>query len=240
MTDAQGAGAAAEGQEATGQRSIDTRSGGAGGSMPKAPDLSPMLAETGERVQAVLDATDRAAEEILDNAKAEAQRYVRETHSRAERLTKERLDRISSLTEELLSQTSSIQKQAQTLSEVLDRSVARLAEDLGIDEERPGGTAGVAAPAPSSMGEEEIGGTTEEPLAGELSAEKPARSGRLFGRRKRSDSGQPSDGARLVALQMKVAGEDDEAIAQRLKDEFGIGDPAPILELIDSEEGVRS
>jgi hypothetical protein len=40
----------------------------------------------------------------------------------------------------------------------------------------------------------------------------------------------PSDGARLLAAQMAVAGSSREEIETRLRDEFGIQDAAPILD----------
>jgi hypothetical protein len=49
---------------------------------------------------------------------------------------------------------------------------------------------------------------------------------------KRSSKGEVSEGLRIVTTQMSVAGANREEIAARLKDEFGIADPEPILKSI--------
>jgi len=45
-----------------------------------------------------------------------------------------------------------------------------------------------------------------------------------------SADGEATDGARLLALQLSVAGTDEEAIERRLREDFGIADPAPIID----------
>jgi hypothetical protein len=44
-----------------------------------------------------------------------------------------------------------------------------------------------------------------------------------------SESGEVSEGLRLLTTQMTVAGADRDEIAERLHDEFGVTDPEPIL-----------
>lgn len=220
-------------------------------------DLSPMLSATSERVQAVLDATDRAAEEILDSARAEAQKYVKETHGRAERLTRERLERISTLTEEVLSQTANIQRQADALAKVLEKSVADLGRELGVDQPvvKPAGSpAGGAAQSQGKPESQRAGTTSDVVPSAEQKEEVPTAAeeasaggaGRLFGRRRKrfgsgnaSEEKRVSDGARLVALQMRVAGEEDDAIVLRLREEFGVRDPQPILQSLAEEAPAR-
>jgi hypothetical protein len=46
---------------------------------------------------------------------------------------------------------------------------------------------------------------------------------------KASGNGKVSEGLRLLTTQMAVAGAGRDEIAERLRDEFGVRDPAPIL-----------
>ncbi len=63
-----------------------------------------------------------------------------------------------------------------------------------------------------------------EPPAGSVPPQRPAAQPRVPG------GGTPSDGARLLAAQMAVAGSSREEIETRLREEFGIHDAAPILD----------
>jgi hypothetical protein len=66
----------------------------------------------------------------------------------------------------------------------------------------------------------------DKPAPKRLKSEPAARPAR------KSAKGDVSEGLRIVTTQMSVAGADREEIAARLKDEFGIADPAPILKSV--------
>ena len=215
--------------------------------------LTPMLESTSGRVQEVLRATDLAAEEILRSAQADAQRYVEEARLRAERLTHDRMDRIASLTEDLMAQAGTIHRQAQDLRVALSQTLTKLSEELGIERPLDGRTAAepdapAAAPAgdapavspapavPAPAPEASVSDDGSIPTTGTPSDGEPqSLLGRLSRKRRRGDSEESLDDARVAIVQMLASGESRDRIEQRLRDEFGIDDPSTVFATPSSE-----
>jgi vacuolar-type H+-ATPase subunit H len=186
---------------------------GAGGEKPaEGNEALSLISSTNKEVQEVLEAAEDAAEKIREEARAEARRLIEESRRRVEGVTNEQMDRVSEMTEQVLGELSAVQDHLETLRNAFDQSLQTMNADLGGDQ-----TAVWDSRNGALEGDEE-------------SAELRARLGR---RRKTVPAKEPegiSEGARLLALQQLMAGVDAEVIEHRLRNEFGIKDPKPILE----------
>lgn len=179
-----------------------------------------LRATTAERLEAIVEAAERAAEGVIDDAEAQARRYLAEAQTEADRLAKGRTAELSDLVETLLGQALSLRREAESLQATLEEARARI--------DGPGEVA-LAAPAePEEIREPESEEEPEASPAPRLRAvvfeEAPAD---LAGTR-RSDAA----GARLLATQMAISGSSREEIAHRLRSGFAIEDTDAILDAI--------
>jgi cell division septum initiation protein DivIVA len=173
-----------------------------------------LRATTAERLEAIVEAAERAAEGVIDDAEAQARRYLTQARADADRIADRRMEDVSHLIDALLGQAASLQREAERMQTVLEEAKFR------IDPEQP-----VEA-------EEEEAPKREEPSP-------PQEAPRL---RAVAQSGEPAPapeakkpdaaGARLLATQMAVSGSSREEIAQRLRNRFEIEDTTPILDAI--------
>jgi cell division septum initiation protein DivIVA len=177
-------------------------------------EVSSLIARTNKEVQQVLESADDAAEKIRQEARAEARQFIDDARRRAESVTNEQMHRVSDMTEHVLDELSGVKQQLKTLRGAFDQAMKTMSADLGVEEtevwERQGNGAVGADEEPSDM---------------------RARLGRR--RAKMVPAQEPegiSEGARLLALQQLTAGVDADVIEKRLKKEFGIENPKPILE----------
>jgi vacuolar-type H+-ATPase subunit H len=191
------------------QTEVDTDSGaGSGGG-----EVSTLINRTNKEVRQVLESADEAADKIRAEARAEARQFVDDARRRAEGVTSEHLDRVSKLTEQVLGELTGVQQQLESLRGAFDHAITTMAAEID-------GEAGQVW-------------DTQQNGAPEVEEDSELRT-RLGRRRQRKAAHQEpegiSEGARLLALQQLMAGVDADVIEQRLKSEFGIEDPRPILQ----------
>jgi cell division septum initiation protein DivIVA len=178
-----------------------------------------LRATTAQRLEAIVEAAERAAEGVIDDAEAQARRYLAQARVEADRLGANRIDEVSDLVESLLGQALSLRQEAERLQRTLEEARARFDGREDDDEFQP--------PADDEEVEE-----PQEVQAPRLRAvigdeERPPEAGT------RSDSA----GARLLATQMAISGSSREEIAHRLRNGFEIEDADAILDAILGPEG---
>jgi hypothetical protein len=172
------------------------------------------MSSVGERVETVLEAAERAAADIRKDAEQWAQRHMEETRRRADELAAQRVQELSSITDDLLSRAQAVARQSDDLINALD-SASRRALKVPLRRQEDG----------NREPEEDAKAQPDTPPKESAPAEAEPQ-----GAQTRPAPARVSDGARLLATQMAVAGSDRDTIASRLRDEFGIGDPSAILD----------
>lgn len=166
-----------------------------------------LRATTAERLEAIVEAAERAAESVIDDAEAQARRYLAQARAEAERAVDDRFGEVSELIDSLLGQAVSLRQEAERLQAALEAAKARFeGEDSRQPSDRPSRP---EAPRLRAVGE---GG-------GERGLGEDAR---------RTDA----SGARLLATQMAVSGSSREEIELRLRNGFQIEDADAILDAI--------
>jgi cell division septum initiation protein DivIVA len=174
---------------------------------------------TAERLEAIVEAAERAAEGVIDDAEAQARRYLAQAKAEADRLAEGRNNELSDLIETLLGQALSLRREAEALQATLEEARGRI----------EGGAEATDFEPPPVEAEFEEPEAPEAPTAPRLRAvaseEAPASVG---GAGQRSDAA----GARLLATQMAISGSSREEIAHRLRSGFEIEDADAILDAI--------
>ena len=163
-----------------------------------------LRAGTAERLEAIVEAAERAAESVIDDAETQARRYLAQARTEADRIATGQLSDLSELSgliDALLGQAVSLRREAERLQETLEGAKTQL---QGGGEPEPPRLRAVTHPEPR-----------EAPPA-------PSAGGR------RSDAA----GARLLATQMAVSGSSREEIDRRLRNGFEIEDTKAILDAI--------
>jgi cell division septum initiation protein DivIVA len=181
------------------------------GDFPK--NQKDLRATTAERLEAIVEAAERAAESVIDDAEAQARRYLAQAQAEANRAGDRRLADLSVTIDALLGQAASLQREAERMQAVLEEAKLR------IDPE--GSPAAVEeAPEPEGLSPVEDGPRLRA-VPGAEEAEPAA-------------DPKPADaaGARLLATQMAVSGSSREEIETRLRNRFEIEDTSPILDAI--------
>jgi len=172
-----------------------------------------LRATTAERLEAIVEAAERAAEGVIDDAEAQARRYLAQARTEADRLTEVLILELSQLIDGLLGRADSLRREAEQLQRSLEEAKFR------IDPEQPGAPSGeVLAPV-------EPAPQPEVPrLRAVAEAEQPgsAPDSRAAG----------AAGARLLATQLAVSGSSREEIEDRLRNRFEIEDTSAILDAI--------
>lgn len=176
-----------------------------------------LRATTAERLEAIVEAAERAAEGVIDDAEAQARRYLAQAQAEADRLAGDRTAELSDLIDTLLGQALSLRREAERLQATLEEARDRIEGPARSDE-----------PALAEIEEPEEHQEPEIPVAPRLRAvvfeEAPAGDEGV----KRSDAA----GARLLATQMAISGSTREEIAHRLRNGFEIEDADAILDAI--------
>jgi hypothetical protein len=189
-----------------------------------------LRATTAERLEAIVEAAERAAESVIDDAESQARRYLAQAQAEADRLAESRATELSDLIETLLGQALSLRREAESLQATLEEARGRIyGEDEPVEPESE-----PELEAPDGLGEdlEEI--EPERPAPPRLRAVglEGSPAGEVGGRR--SDAA----GARLLATQMAISGSSREEIAHRLRNGFEIEDADAILDaILGPEEG---
>lgn len=181
-----------------------------------------LRATTAERLEAIVEAAERAAESVIDDAEAQARRYLAQAQAEADRLAENRTTELSDLIDTLLGQALSLRREAESLQATLEDARARIDGQGGANE---------SAPAPVEEPEEMD--EPEAPAAPRLRAVVFEEAQVAEEGAKRSDAA----GARLLATQMAISGSSREEIAHRLRNGFEIEDADAILDaILGSEE----
>jgi hypothetical protein len=167
-----------------------------------------LRADTAERLEAIVEAAERAAESVIDDAEKQARRYLAQARVEAERMTAGGAGDLGDLVDTLLSQAISLRQEAERLQATLEEAKQRI-EPGGLREPRePTEPREVEAPRLRVVAVEDAPAPEPEQ--------------------------RPSDapGARLLATQMAVSGSSREEIAERLRNGFEIEDTDAILDAI--------
>lgn len=174
-----------------------------------------LRADTAERLEAIVEAAERAAESVIDDAEAQARRYLAQAQAEAERMGAGRVDELGDLVDTLLAQAVSLREEAERLQATLEAARERLGGDAGSSpgmperqERREAPRLRAVAPEPAPPAEPESPEPEPEP--------------------RRPDA----PGARLLATQLAVSGSSREEIAKRLRNGFEIEDTDAILDAI--------
>lgn len=168
--------------------------------------------DTAERLEAIVEAAERAAENVIDDAEAQAQRYLAQARTEADRASAGRLGELSDLIDTLLGQAASLRLEAERLQATLEDARSRL--DPG-----PGPAQGQASAAAERSREAQA--PRLRAVAPDERPEQPAAGAR-----------GDAAGARLLATQLAVSGSSREEIEDRLRSRFEIEDTEAILDAI--------
>jgi vacuolar-type H+-ATPase subunit H len=179
-----------------------------------------LRADTAERLEAIVEAAERAAEGVIDDAEKQARRYLAQARVEADRRSEGRMEELSGLVDTLLGQAISLRQEAERLQATLEAARARI--DGEDPAPAPRAEEQVAAPRLRAVDSPEAPAVA--PPAVEPAAEPDVR---------RADAG----GARLLATQLAVSGSSREEIAERLRNGFEIEDADAILDAILGPEG---
>jgi cell division septum initiation protein DivIVA len=172
-----------------------------------------LRADTAERLEAIVEAAERAAEGVIDDAEAQARRYLAQARAEADRLAESRVSGLPDLIDSLLAQATSLRQEAERLQATLEEARVR------IDAAEP-------------REEAEPTGSEEEPAVPRLRAVAEDESLATTILRHEEDKRADAAGARLLATQMAVSGSSREEIEQRLRNRFEIEDTDAILDAI--------
>ncbi|HET7417311.1 MAG TPA: hypothetical protein VFJ61_06780 [Solirubrobacterales bacterium] len=167
-----------------------------------------LRAATAERLEAIVEAAERAAEGVINDAEAQARLYLAQARAESEQAANGRVAELGDLVDSLLDQAVSLRQEAERLQATLEEAQSRLGGGGVADN-------GNVAPSPEP----------QKPRLRAIDAEeRPA----PLPERNRSDA----TGARLLATQMAVSGSSREEIESRLRERFQIEDTNAILHAI--------
>ncbi|HET8566623.1 MAG TPA: hypothetical protein VFL77_09135 [Solirubrobacterales bacterium] len=171
-----------------------------------------LRADTAERLEAIVEAAERAAEKVIDDAEAQARRYLAQARAEADRAPAARPGELSDLVDALLGQATSLRLEAERLQATLEDARSRLDPGSGPAQEQAG--------APADRSREAQAPRLRAVAPGEGPEQSPA-GGR-----------GAAAGARLLATQLAVSGSSREEIEGRLRSRFEIEDTKAILDAI--------
>lgn len=169
-----------------------------------------LRATTAERLEAIVEAAERAAEGVIDDAEAQARRYLAQARAEADRLAEDRVAELADLVDSLLGQAIALRQEAERLQATLEEARSRIEGDERAPEREPD---------PVEHREEE----PEAPRLRAVEHDEPAEAG---------DRRTDAAGARLLATQMAVSGSSREEIELKLRNGFQIEDTDAILDAI--------
>jgi DivIVA domain-containing protein len=185
----------------------------------------PVASAASSQVQRILEAAETTADQLRADAGDEAREHVHRVSTAAREL----LERLGAMHDELGSMMDRLREEAGRLSaelRTLERDVVELAPPVEEDEDpepEPEPEPVAVEPEPQPAPEEPVEGTPE-------TAAGKARSKR--GRAKPEPQAKPDDeeAARLVALDMALAGTPRDETEQYLAEHYTLADPGAILD----------
>jgi hypothetical protein len=172
-----------------------------------------LRATTAERLEAIVEAAERAAEGVIDDAEVQARRYLAQARDEADRVAEGRVAELSDLVDSLLGQAAVLSREAERLQASLEAAKTSMeGAERSQRPERPEGPPGEEAAGPVPPLLRAVGEPEPDPMEGA----------------RRNDAA----GARLLATQMAVSGCSREEIELRLRNGFEIDDAEAILDAI--------
>jgi hypothetical protein len=192
-----------------------------------------LLDHAAKLLDKVVDAAGRAEQEIRAESEALHPPSRPGAGGSGERI-------VADLTGTLLERAKGLREDAEELSRILERARLCLTDAEAPSPSTPQGRARGQAPSePPAAGETAADGSAK-PVAAGIATEAVAAGvepsgGRFVGKAARvrqpqnASTGRVSDGVRLIAIQMAVAGSSAEEIGEHLRREFHIADPSGIL-----------
>ena len=200
----------------------------------------------GTRVESVLDAAERAAAGIREDAQEWASRYLDESRRKADELASERIKEISTLTDTLISRARAVAQQSDELLSALDDAGRRMMDNSRPARWVPRGSSDAphppqpapsepsppaqAPPPPADQGRAPCPPPAPSPPPTQVERPPHERAPAPQPVEPARSSGRVSEGARMLATQMAVAGSTRDEISWRLREEFGIQDASAILD----------
>lgn len=188
--------------------------------------------ELGERVRAIVAAAESMAAAVRADADSYAQQRRREADAEAERRVREATERAEELVSARLAQVRELSEDvARTLREAAERAT----REFG------GGTAGEGGRSPAGVQAEPGPDEEEHPMAEQVRPLRPPGEPGPRPMRNIAAAHMPRpeaeqlDDARLVALQMAVAGRSRDEVEAHLRSAFDVPDPQPILDHVFAE-----
>lgn len=169
------------------------------------------MTEATRRIQDIIDDANRQAGQIIVNAEVEARKYAASVKEQTDREAAEYAKAMAALSDSLITQAEALSRESQRL-------LAEIGEREVFEAESTTETA-IFEPEWERVPVHEEIGPVEPRLRSEQTQEPDS-------------SPQYSAGARLLATQMAVAGSTRSDIHDRLVNDFGIGDPNPLLDSI--------
>ena len=151
----------------------------------------------------IVEAAEKAAAGIIEDAETQAHRYIEQSREQSDGLAEQRIEAISEVTDSLLRQSEVVKSQSDDLILALDEARSQI--DAPQRQDLEAGPTEATGPRSVPSGAPPAD-AVERPKA------------------------KVSEGARILATQMAVAGSDRAEIEHRLRNEFGIEDAAPILD----------
>jgi len=186
---------------------------------------------------AVRSDADQYAAERRREADAEAERRLREASEQADALLAERLSRISDLSDRIMERAEAVLDRLESAEQVRGQLI-ELTRALGDTAER---IAGEVRGERSEVREPEPESEAEHPMADQVRPLRPP-SEQVRPLRPvppahvpREDPDTRLDDARLVALQMAVAGRTRDEVGAHLRQAFDVRNPDPILDHVFAE-----
>jgi vacuolar-type H+-ATPase subunit H len=170
-----------------------------------------LRATTAERLEAIVEAAERAAEGVIDDAEAQARRYLAQARAQADRLAEERAAELADLVDSLLGQATTLRQEAERLQATLEEARSRIEGDDPVPRSE--------RPDPAERLEER----PEVPRLRAVERDEPTETDE-----RRADAA----GARLLATQMAVSGSSREEIELKLRNGFQVEDTDAILDAI--------
>jgi hypothetical protein len=170
------------------------------------------LASVAERLNAIVEAAERAAESVIDDAEAEARRYLAAAKADADRAGSDREAELARLVDSLLADAIAMQGGAERMVESLRRAQEGLRRQVPEPVEEEADQAPRLAPVEQLRPREAAPEPQQQPPS-------------------RQPPSAPA-GARLLATQLAVSGSSREEIDRRLKSGFELDDTSAILDAI--------
>jgi len=92
---------------------------------------------TAERLEAIVEAAERAAESVIDDAEAQARQYLAQARAEADRLAEGRMGEFSDLIDSLLAQAVSLRREVERLQAALEDAQGRIEPAPEVGSEPP-------------------------------------------------------------------------------------------------------